>query len=189
MTLFTRRTLALIAFACALPLAAPAQQQPEKPIHGYRVTYTLTTTDAGKRVSLDHYAMTVDTAPVQFSDGRTYSGRGTIKIGQKVPVATGSSGDEKSGIQTQFTYLDIGINLDATVTESPTGLLIASKVEQSSVAPEPVAIGGVNEPLIRQMVITNSSTITPGKTLTVGSLDLPDTKRHIDIEVSVEPVS
>jgi hypothetical protein len=183
----TSTLLRLATLACILPLAAHAQDA-AKPVHGYRITYTLTTTDAGKRVGLEHFAMTVSTAPIVAQDGRTYSGRGSIKIGQKVPVATGSYSDTKSSVQTQFTYLDVGINIDATVTEAPTGLLISSKVEESSVAPVPVKISDVSEPVIRQMVITNSSTLTPGKAVSVGSLDLPDTQRHVDIEVSVEPL-
>jgi len=182
---FTLLRLAIIT--CILPLAAGAQDVP-KAVHGYRVTYTLTTSDAGKRVSQEHFAMTVNTAAVTAQDGRSSSGRGTVKVGQKIPVATGSYSDAKSDVQTQFTYLDIGVNIAATVTESPSGLLIASKVEVSSVAPEPVTISGVSEPLIRQVVVENSSTLTAGKAVRVGSLDLPDTQRHIDIEVSVEPL-
>jgi hypothetical protein len=179
--------LHLAVLTCVLPLAAHAQDA-AKPVHGYRVTYTLTTSDAGKRVGVEHFAMTVNTAPATFQDGRTYSGRGSLKIGEKVPVATGSYSDTKTNVQTQFTYLDVGINIDATVTEAPNGLLVSSKVEQSNVAPERTVISGVSEPVIRQMVLTNSSTLTAGKAVTVGSLDLPDSQRHIDIEVSVEPL-
>jgi hypothetical protein len=181
----TSTLLCLATLSCMLPLAAHAQDA-AKPVHGYRVTYTLTTSDAGKRVGIEHFTMTVDTAPLTQRDGHSDSGRGTLKIGQKVPVATGSYSDAKSAAQTQFTYLDVGINIDARLTESPTGLLIVSKVEQSSVAPQPVVISGVSEPIIRQVVLENSSTLSLGKTVAVGSLDLPDTQRHIDIEVSVE---
>jgi hypothetical protein len=183
----TSTLLRIALFTCMLPFAAHAQDA-TKPVHGYRVTYTLTTTDAGKRVGLEHFAMTVDTAPLKQRDGHSDSGRGTLKIGQKVPVSTGTYSDSKSSVQTQFTYLDVGINIDATVAESSSGLLIVSKVEQSSVAPQPVVISGVSEPVIRQILLENSSTLTPGNAVKVGSLDLPDTQRHIDIEVSVEPL-
>jgi hypothetical protein len=183
----TSMLLRLAVLTCISPLAARAQDA-VKPVHGYRVTYTLTTSDAGKRVSLEHFAMTVNTATGMGQDGRSSSGRGTVKIGQKIPVATGSYSDAKNNAETQFTYLDVGINIAATVTESASGLLIASKVEMSSVAPEPVTISGVSEPLIRQVVVENSSTVTAGKAVRVGSLDMPDTQRHLDIEVSVEPL-
>ena len=181
----TSTLLRLALITCMLPFAAHAQDT-AKTTHGYRVTYTLATSDAGKRVGIEHFAMTVSTGPTVATDGRTFSGRGSLKIGEKVPVATGTYSDTKTNVQTQFTYLDVGINIDATVSETSTGLLIASKVEQSSVAPERTVISGVSEPVVRQMVLTNSSTITAGKSVSVGSLDLPDSQRHVDIEVSIE---
>jgi hypothetical protein len=36
------------------------------------------------------------------------------------------------------------------------------------------------------MVLSNTSLLVPGKPVTLGSLDLPDTTRHIDIEVTAE---
>jgi hypothetical protein len=181
--------LGLAALLCALPRVAQAQDT-AKPMHAYRITYTLTTTEGGKRIGAEFYAMTLDTAS-NVQDGHIFTGRGNIKVGQKIPVATGSfSGDHNAGTQTQFTYLDIGINIDATLTEATTGLLLVSKVEQSSVAPQPAIIAGVSEPVIRQVVLNNSSGITLGKTstLTVGSMHLPDTQRRIDVEVNVEQI-
>ena len=183
----TSTLLRLALLPCLLPFAAHAQDA-AKPVHGYRITYTITTSDAGKRVGVEHFAMTVNTATGLAPDGRAAAGRGNLKIGEKVPVATGTYSDTKTNVQTQFTYLDVGMNIDATVSETPTGLLIASKVEQSSVAPERTVISGVSEPVVRQMVLTNSSTIAAGKSVSVGSLDLPDSQRHVDIEVSIEPL-
>jgi hypothetical protein len=177
--------LSLVMCLCALSFVARAQDA-AKPVHGYRLTYTLTTFDGGKRVGEEFYSMTVDTAS-NVQDGRIFTGHGNIKVGEKIPVATGSfSGDHGAGVQTQFTYLDIGINIDATLAESPTGIVLASKVEQSSVAPQPVVIAGVGEPLIRQEVLNNSSSITLGKAEVIGSMHLPDAQRRVDIEVKVE---
>jgi hypothetical protein len=177
------RTLLLsrmAVLACLLPVAAAAQQAPAplKPLaHTYHVTYTLTVTEAGKRVGIQHFTMTVS-APTNH---------GTVKMGEKVPVITGSYGpNPQAGVQTQFTYLDVGINIDAMLAEDANGLELTSKVEQSSVAPAPVKLDEVNEPVIRQMVLSNTSLLVPGKPVTLGSLDLPDTTRHIDIEVTAE---
>jgi hypothetical protein len=165
--------------ACFLPVVSAAQQAPPKPLeHSYRVTYTLTVTDAGKRTGVQHYTMTIS-AP---------TGRGTVKLGEKIPVVTGSYNSEgkSTGSQTQFTYLDVGLNISATLTEEPNGVQLVSKIEQSSVAPLPAKILDVNEPIIRQMVLENTSVVTPGKAVVIGSLDIPDTARHSDIEVTVE---
>ncbi len=55
---------------------------------------------------------------IRATDGQ----RATLKIGQKIPVATGSynagvsTGVASIGVQTQFTYLDVGVNIDITPT-------------------------------------------------------------------------
>src|SRR5580658_10936544 len=100
------RILSLALLACAVPALAQAQQAstPPKPLaHTYRLSYTLTVADAGKRIGVQHFTMTVS-APTN---------RGSVKMGEKVPVVTGSYSEAKSDVQTQFTYLDVGINISA----------------------------------------------------------------------------
>jgi len=180
----TNLLLASSLFACLLPAAmvaqqaaAPAPSAPKPLAHTYRLTYTLTATEGGKRVGLQHFAMTVS-APTN---------RGSVKMGEKIPVVTGSyNSDGKSGSQTQFTYLDVGINIDATVAEDAHGIELTSKVEQSSVAPAPSKLDGVEEPVIRQMVLSNTSLMVTGKSVVLGSMDLPDSTRHVEIEVTAE---
>ena len=180
----TNLLLASSLFVCLLPAALPAQQAPaaappiSKPLaHTYRLTYTLTVSEANKRVGVQHFAMTVS-APTN---------RGTVKMGEKIPVVTGSYGpNPQAGVQTQFTYLDVGINIDATVAEDANGIELTSKVEQSSAAPAPAKLDGVDEPVIRQMVLMNTSLLLPGKSVTLGSLDIPDSTRHIEIDVMAE---
>jgi len=186
---FIVSALALLAFVLpgvsqqtappAIP-SLPASPALPKPLeHTYRLTYTLTVTEAGKQVGVQHFTMTVS-APTN---------RGTVKMGEKVPVVTGNYGpDGKAGVETQFTYLDVGINIDASVSEDASGVELTSKVEQSSVAPAPAKIAEVNEPIIRQMVLSNTSLLVPGKRATLGSLDIPDTTRHVDIDVTAEVV-
>jgi len=173
------RILSLALLACTVPALAQTQQAstPPKPLaHTYRLSYTLTIADGGKRIGVQHFTMTVS-APTN---------RGTVKMGEKVPVATGTYSDAKSAAQTQFTYLDVGINIGATVAEETNGISLNSKVEQSSVAPVRVTISGVSEPVIRQMVLENTSIIVPGKSVSLGTMDIPDSTNHVEIEVSVE---
>ena len=168
--------LSLALLVCAIPAVAQ-QQVPPKPLaHTYRLAYTLTISDAGKRTGVQHFTMTVS-APTN---------RGSVKMGEKVPVATGSYSGENAKVQTQFTYLDVGINISAIVAEDTNGISLSSKVEQSSVAPVRVTISGVSEPIIRQMVLENTSLITPGKSVALGTLDIPDSTSHVEIEVAVE---
>ena len=92
---------------------------------------------------------------LRASDGQ----RATVKIGQKIPVATGSynagvsTGVASIGVQTQFTYLDVGVNIDMTPTVHYNHeITLKMKIEVSSEGPIQT-ISGVQEPIINQNVV------------------------------------
>jgi general secretion pathway protein D len=92
---------------------------------------------------------------IRATDGQ----RATLKIGQKIPVATGSynagvsTGVASIGVQTQFTYLDVGVNIDVTPTvHYDHEVTLKLKIEVSSQAGQST-ISGVTEPIIGQRVI------------------------------------
>ena len=149
----------------------------DRPRKTYRLTYTITEIDDGKRVGTQHFSM------VLVSGQRT-----TMKQGSKIPLATGTvSENGSSATQTQFTYLDIGLNFDATLDESVNGVRLRSKAEQSSLGADKT-IAGVTEPVVRQTVLEGTSILTPGKPLILGSLDIPDSTRRLDIDVVMDVV-
>jgi general secretion pathway protein D len=89
---------------------------------------------------------------IRATDGQ----RSTLKIGSRIPVATGSynagvaTGTASIGVQTQFQYLDIGVNIDMTPTvhydrEITLKLTIEVLSQTGS-----VTISGVTEPIIGQ---------------------------------------
>jgi type II secretory pathway component GspD/PulD (secretin) len=161
-----------------LALAQKIIRDLDRPKKTYRLTYTMTEMDGGKRVGTQHFAMIV------VGGQRT-----VLKQGSKVPVATGTynAGASTAGTQTQFTYLDIGMNFDATLTEIAGGAMLKSKVEQSAVT-EDKTISGVNEPVIRQTSLEGTSMLTLGKPMVLGSVDVPGSTRHTDVEVVMEEV-
>jgi type II secretory pathway component GspD/PulD (secretin) len=108
-----------------------------------------------------------------------------MKEGDKVPVATGSFSTDNATAQTQFTYLDVGMNFDATISSLANGVSLQSKVEQSSIGPTNT-IAGVAEPVVRQSVVQVSSVVPLGKPLMLGSIDIPNSTRRLDIDVLVE---
>ena len=146
----------------------------DRPKKIYRISYTITESDGGKRLGTQHFSMVV------VSGQRT-----TLKEGSKVPVSTGSYSSGNSTTQSQFTYLDVGINLDATVDESSIGVRLRSKEEQSSIAESAV---GPQDPIVRQSVLEGTSIVSLGKPLILGSLDVPGSTRHLDIEAVVEAI-
>jgi type II secretory pathway component GspD/PulD (secretin) len=148
----------------------------DRPHKTYRLTYTFTEVDGGKSLGTEHLAMVI-------VDGQ----RTGVKQGDKIPVATGSYTTENSSAQTQFTYLDIGLNIEATLTAYDTGALLRTKVEQSS-AGQSSTIAGVTEPIVRQSVFEGFSVLTLGKPVMLGSIDVPNSTRRLDIAVVMDDV-
>jgi hypothetical protein len=154
----------------------------DRAIRTYRVTYTLTELDAGKTVSTQHFSMLLGNGE-----------HSTMKEKNKIPIATGTYANgvaatsPSSEIQTQFTYLDVGMNFDATIMVTGNSVRLKSKVEDSSLD-QPVTIAGVTEPVVRQSVLDGTSTLTLDKPLMLGTIDIPNTARHMDIAVLVEQI-
>ena len=146
-----------------------------RPRKTFRVVFTINTFDGTRKVSSEH--VSVDALAGQ---------RSVLKQGRKVPVATGSlkTGNEDS---TQFQYIDVGTNLDVTLTDTGKGLLLKSKIEESSVGEEKPA--GINDPVIHQAVLESTTALMPGKSVDLGSVDLTGTTQHLTVEATAEPLS
>jgi type II secretory pathway component GspD/PulD (secretin) len=150
--------------------------QLDRPTKSYRVTYTLEEMDAGKRVGEQHISLVAVNGT-----------QAVMKQGQRVPIKTGSTETESKTLQTQMTYLDVGLNVDAWVDQFEGGVRLRTTVEQSSVAPDQLA-PGVENPVVRQTKLVGSAMLTLGRTVALGSLDLPGSTRHLEVSVVVEPV-
>jgi len=142
----------------------------------YRLTYTITEIDGGKRNDAQTFSL------IAASGDRTI-----FKQGSRVPIVTGSydTANAAAGAETQVQYQDVGMNIEATVTGSVDGLMLRTKVEQSSLAGDQSA-GSAKDPEIRQSVLDEVSSLTPGKAVVLGSLDVPGTTRKQEIEVTAE---
>ena len=99
-----------------------------------------------------------DTRVLQNPSIRATDGQqATLKIGSKIPVATGSYSAGAAtgitagiGVQTQFTYLDVGVNIDMTPTihlDREVSMKLDVVVSNQSGS---VTISGVTEPIIGQ---------------------------------------
>lgn len=159
-----------------LVLADEVLHEINTPRQNYRLTYSVVESEGGRRIGVQHFAMTM------IENVRT-----TLKDGSRVPVATGSYNTTGATAQTQFTYLDVGLNFDATLSPGVGGLRLNSKVEQSA-SGEEKTIAGVTEPIIRQAVLEGSATLQVGKPVMLGSLDVAASARHLDIEVLLEAI-
>lgn len=168
----------------AIAVYAPADQHAiaqrlisdlDRPKKAYRVTYTLTELDNGKRIGTSHFTVVV------------VSGQRTVtKQGSKVPIVTGTV--KGAANEEQYTYLDVGLNIDSSVDSYGTGVRLRSKVEQSAIAEEK-SVYAMRDPVVRQTVLEGTSFLSDGKPVVLGSMDVPGTSRRYDITVAFEPAT
>jgi hypothetical protein len=156
--------LALMA-AAIVPAAMYAQDLPV-----YKVDFTL------------H-----DSADTAAKNGRKYSmlvnssRKATMKVGNRVPAATGASG---VGQGMQFTYIDVGVNIDCIVEERGGKLTMHADLDMSTAIPPEKTGGGIN-PTISQIKIAMDTTAVSGKPTVVASFDDPSTSRKFDVDVTL----
>ena len=146
----------------------------DRPRKVYRLTYTITDLDGGKRIGSQKFTLLVASGE-----------RSIFKQGSRVPIVTGTIEGQPQGTQVQ--YQDVGLSIEARVGGSPDALHLQTKIEQSSLAEEkPVA--SAQDPVVRQTALDESSVLSQGTPLVLGSLDLPGTTRRQEIEVVAELV-
>jgi general secretion pathway protein D len=89
---------------------------------------------------------------VRATDGQ----KADLKVGQRIPVATGSyqtgaaTAVVSSLVNTQFQYLDVGVEIEITPTVHFNGDVTLKTKIVTSEEQSPVSIGGITEPVISQ---------------------------------------
>ncbi len=158
-------------------LAEKVIREIDLPRKVFRLTYTLTDLDGGKRVGVQHFAVVV-------ANGQ----RTQMKQGNRVPLVMGTipvAGATTATNSTQVTYIDVGLTVDATVDAVENGVGLRTKVEVSSVAGDMTSALS-QDPILRQTTLEGTSVLTLGKAVELGSLDVPGSTRHTQVEVVAE---
>jgi type II secretory pathway component GspD/PulD (secretin) len=148
----------------------------DRPIATWKLTYMLTQTDGGQAAG----------TPQRVTVIVTPGSKTQLKLGTKVPLVTGSTGSDSSP-STQVQYIDVGLNLEAKIDGASDSPLLETSIEQSSVADERSGIGA-QDPMIHQTKLEEALNLAEGRTMTIGTLDLPGSTRQEKIEVTAERV-
>jgi general secretion pathway protein D len=140
----------------------------------YAVTLPSLTANA---VLTDSNTKIIQNPEIRSIDGQTAK----LKIGDRIPIATGSfssglglAGSTAGGISplvnTQFTYLDVGVNIDITPRVHPNrDVSLKLKVEISShTGDQP--IGGITQPIISQRTIEHDIRLREGEASVLAGL-------------------
>ena len=146
-------------------LVADAQDKP------YKVDFTIRDTgDAGGKTGR------------KFSMMVSPSHKTTFRVGNRVPVVTGSA---SQGGNVQFTFVDVGIDIDCSVSDNNSNLTVHADLSISTaVAPEKGA-NPLPSPTISQIKLSLDTALVPGKPTVVASFDDPVTSRKFDVDVAI----
>jgi general secretion pathway protein D len=148
--------------------------------------YTVTLPGAtANAVLTDTYTKIIQNPEIRSVDGQPAK----LRVGDRVPVATGSfqagvgvgstggAGFVNPLVNTQFTYLDVGVNVDITPRVHPNHeVSLKIKVEVSSVTGTST-IGGIQQPIISQRTLDHEIRLKEGEASVLGGLfERTDTK-------------
>jgi general secretion pathway protein D len=133
----------------------------------------------------DNQTKIVQDPEIRITDGQ----KATLKIGSRVPVATGSfqagvgvgvtgsTGVVNPLVNTQFQYIDVGVNIEVTPRVHPDGEISMKLTVDVSQITGTSNIGGINQPVIGQKKEEADIRLKEGEVSVLGGLiERTDTK-------------
>jgi len=140
-------------------------ERPVKTVRAYRVDFSISELEDGKRINTRHYSMDLNSGPWS-----------QIKIGTRVPV---------SPTQGSFQYIDLGTSIDCELEEQGEDLALDVRSDFSNLSsPEEHS----SQPIIRQIKINGRTLTAPGKPVVIGAVDDPNSNRQFQLEATVTRV-
>jgi general secretion pathway protein D len=141
-------------------------------------TATISTANASALLS-DSNTKIIQNPQIRSLNGQ----KASIKIGDRVPIATGTSSSAVSGVSltglntTQFQYIDVGVNVDITPHVHQNGEITLKIALDVSSVTSYQSIGGINEPVIGQRKVEHEIRLKDGEvSLLGGMLEQQDTQ-------------
>ena len=151
----------------------------------YSVTLPSLTANA---VLTDTYTKIIQNPEIRSIDGQPAK----LRIGDKIPVATGSfqagvgvgstggAGIVNPLVNTQFQYLDVGVNVDITPRVHPNHEISMKVVIEVSSQTGTSTIGGIQQPIISQRKIEHDIRLKEGEVNVLGGLFEKDDTRTLN---------
>ncbi|HWC97375.1 MAG TPA: hypothetical protein VG456_11510 [Candidatus Sulfopaludibacter sp.] len=174
-----RISSALIAAALLLP--AYAQERNVGPAT-YKVEFNIRDgSDAASR-TVRHYTLLMQTGH-----------KSLFRVGNRVPVASGSFQPGTGGVginplvNTQYTYLDIGVNIECVINEVNGHIEMQGNLDFSTISKTEAPPNAANppNPTVVQTRLDLLTTMEPGKATAIAAIDDPVTTRHFQVEAIV----
>jgi general secretion pathway protein D len=121
----------------------------------------------------------IDTKILQSPQLRASNGeKASLKIADKIPIATGSFGTPVGvgnavgsvGVNTQFTYTDVGVIMEITPTIHPDGQVTLKTSLEISNLNGSSTIGGITQPIISQRKVDHVIRLNDGEINLLGGI-------------------
>jgi hypothetical protein len=164
--------VALTALAAASVVAAAEENAPrkERPKSSFRIDYVLYEVESGKRVNERSYSLTA-------IEGAFFK----LVAGSRVPISAGDKGP---------VYADVGLKIRGRVNEREEGdITLESEIEMSNFAfPEQATQALPGTPLLRNLSQEVSTRLTPGRPAVISSVDDVNSRKRLQVEVTLTRV-
>lgn len=177
------KKILVLLFTLSAMLVSSSQEKPGKPAAStqsnisvsdsepataYKLNFKVYELEGGKRTNERDFALMANAAHHQLQPS-------SLRIGTRVPVGSGSNQN----------YLDVGFNVWARLIEQPGKLLATIKMEMSSFAlPQQSTDSRESSmPVLRNSNFTLDTVLIPGKSQLISSIDDPNSKKTIQVEV------
>ncbi len=177
-----RLAAVLLLSSAALIVPGRAQDRPAPARSVYRVDLV--------------FRDSADTAgrPRRYSVMMDTEGRGSIRVGNRVPYVTGTfqpgtaAGGASPLVSTQYQYADIGVNVDCSVKDVAGKAALNTQIEVSSLVQptKPAEANVPPAPTVAQTRIGVATLLDVGKSTSIASFDDPVTGRRFDVEATVK---
>lgn len=155
-----------ILLALTLPAPARAEEpRPERPRSSFRLDFVLCDVESGKRANERTFTFMVNEGA-----------HGQLRSGTRVPVSLGDKGVQ---------YMDVGLKISGRVLEREGDVTLESEIEMSTFAMPEQAAEGKGNPVVRTVSETVSTRPVLGKAAIVSSLDDLNTRKRLQVEVTV----
>jgi len=104
--------------------------------------------------------------------------KASLKVGDRIPIATGSFGTPLGigtgvgalGVNTQFQYLDVGVNIDILPHVHPDGEISLKVTLEISNQTGTSSIGGISQPIISRRGVDHEIRLKDGETNLLGGI-------------------
>lgn len=141
----------------------------------YQLEFKLSEIEDGKKINSRSYAMLAQAGGILNK----------LRLGARVPVPTGGFRSETANalVNTQYQYMDAGMNIDCRIQEQEGALALNVTVDSSSFT-HPGPDNPIKQPVVNQLKFDLGTVISLGRPTVISTVDDPSSKRQFQLEVT-----